>query len=118
MGLFYAPASIVKKDQREVHEATPLGNRREDKGIYQHDMHGLLDDLFSTLPMEGNNADTSEGEENTSLNTERVKNDGTKSNDLLKDVEQEQQVIFHVARVKVCLVAMVTNSISRSKRVL
>ncbi|GKD53119.1 reverse transcriptase domain-containing protein [Tanacetum coccineum] len=106
------------KDHGEVHEAAPLGNRWEDEGIYQHDMHGLLDDLFSTLPMEGNNADTSEGEENTSLNTERVKNDGTKSNDLLKDVEQEQQVIFHVARVKVCLVAMVTNSISRSKRVL
>ncbi|GKB52062.1 hypothetical protein Tco_0902815 [Tanacetum coccineum] len=55
-------------------------------------MHGLLDDLFPTLPMEGNNADTSEGEENTSLNTELVKNDGTKSNDLLKDVEQKVYV--------------------------
>ncbi|GJV12373.1 transposase, Ptta/En/Spm [Tanacetum coccineum] len=53
------------KDHGEVHEAAPLGNRREDEGIYQHDMHGLLDDLFPTLPMEGNNADTSEGEENT-----------------------------------------------------
>ncbi|GJR98839.1 Toll/interleukin-1 receptor domain-containing protein [Tanacetum coccineum] len=60
------------------------------EGIYQHDMHGLLDDLFSTLPMEGNNADTSEGEENTSLNTEPVKNNGTKLNDLLKDVEQKK----------------------------
>ncbi|GJU78696.1 ribonuclease H-like domain-containing protein [Tanacetum coccineum] len=57
------------KDHGEVHEAAPLGNRQEDEGIYQHDMHGLLNDLFSTLPMEGNNADTSEGEENTSLNT-------------------------------------------------
>nr|GFC73421.1 hypothetical protein [Tanacetum cinerariifolium] len=41
------------KDHGEVHEATPLGTRREDEGIYQHDMHGLLDDLFPTLPMEG-----------------------------------------------------------------
>nr|GFB18487.1 hypothetical protein [Tanacetum cinerariifolium] len=39
--------------------------------------------------MEGNNADTSEGKENTSLNTESVKIDGTKLNDLLKDVEQK-----------------------------
>nr|GEY81745.1 hypothetical protein [Tanacetum cinerariifolium] len=63
------------KDHEEVHEAAPLGNRREDEGISQHDMHGLLDDLFSTLPMEGNNADTTEGKEYTSLNTEPVKND-------------------------------------------
>nr|GEU81611.1 hypothetical protein [Tanacetum cinerariifolium] len=77
------------KDHGEVHEAAPLGNRREDEGIYQHDMHGLLDDLFPTLPMEGNNAYTSEGKENTSLNTEPVKSDGTKLNDLLKDVEQK-----------------------------
>ncbi|GJS15306.1 reverse transcriptase domain-containing protein [Tanacetum coccineum] len=81
------------KDHGEVHEAAPLGNRREDEGIYQHDMHGLLDDLFPTLPMEGNNADTSEGEENTSLNTKPVKNDGTKSNDLLKDVEQKESLL-------------------------
>nr|GEW33734.1 ribonuclease H-like domain-containing protein [Tanacetum cinerariifolium] len=77
------------KDHGEVHEAAPLGNRREDEGIYPHDMHGLLDDLFLTLPMEGNNADTSKGKENTSLNTKSVKNDGTKLNDLLKDVKQK-----------------------------
>nr|GEX16818.1 hypothetical protein CTI12_AA180240 [Tanacetum cinerariifolium] len=62
------------KDHGEVHEAAPLGNRREDERIYQHDMHGLLDDLFPTLPMKGNNAHTSEGKENTSLNTEPIKN--------------------------------------------
>nr|GEZ79774.1 hypothetical protein [Tanacetum cinerariifolium] len=78
------------KDHGEVYEAAPLGNRREDEGSYQHDMHGLLDDLFPTSPMEGNNADTSEGKENTSLNTKPVKNDGTKLNDLLKDVEQKE----------------------------
>ncbi|GJR11103.1 hypothetical protein Tco_0793755 [Tanacetum coccineum] len=91
------------KDHGEVHEAAPLGNRREDEGIYQHDMHGLLDDLFPTLPMEGNNADTSEGEENTSLNTEPVKNDGTKSNDLLKDVEQKVYVGAKYSKLS-CLV--------------
>nr|GFA28924.1 hypothetical protein [Tanacetum cinerariifolium] len=63
------------KDHGVVHEAAHLGNRREEDGIYQYDMHGLLDDLFPTLPMEGNNAYTSEGKEYTSLNTEPVKND-------------------------------------------
>nr|GEY39264.1 hypothetical protein [Tanacetum cinerariifolium] len=82
------------KDHGEVHEAAPLGNRREDEGIYQHDMHRLLDDLFPKLAMEGNNADTSEGKEDTSLNTKPVKNDGTKLNDLLKDVKQKAQVKY------------------------
>nr|GEY97471.1 putative reverse transcriptase, RNA-dependent DNA polymerase [Tanacetum cinerariifolium] len=50
------------KDHREVHDATPLGN----------------------------NVDTGEGKENTSLNTEPMKSDGTKLNDLLKDVEHKQ----------------------------
>nr|GEW00583.1 hypothetical protein [Tanacetum cinerariifolium] len=52
-------------------------------------MHGLLDDLFLTLLMEGNNVDTSEGKENTSLNTKPMKSDGTKLNDLFKDVKHK-----------------------------
>ena len=77
------------KDHGEVQEASSSSNRQEGEGIYQHDMHGLLNDLFPTCQMEGNNADTTEGEDDTSLSTEPVvKNDDRKYNDLLRDVEQ------------------------------
>lgn len=62
----------------------------EEEGNYQHDMTGLLHDLFPTLHTEGSNRDMDDSEVEVDLDNEStMQNEKNKFEDLLKDLEQK-----------------------------